>query len=125
MSDSFLTEPAGESANTAAAGALPDLLRQMVERITASGKPERIILFGSRARGDAHHTSDYDLLIIQESQEPRYRRSARLYTLLSDLPVEIEIMVYTPQEVAKWIGVEGSLVSKALREGRVLYDCTN
>jgi len=120
-----MRETLGEDADNTPQGAMPLLLREIVARITAFRKPERIILFGSRARGDAHSASDYDLLIIEESHEPRYRRSAPLYTLLADLPAEIEITVYTPQETMKWTGVEGSLVNNALRDGQVLYDGKN
>lgn len=56
-------------------------------------------MFGSQARGDARPNSDFDVLVIKESDEPRYRRSVPLYVALADLPVEVEVMVYTPDEV--------------------------
>ena len=69
------------------------LLGEIMKRIRAAVDPERIILFGSRARGEGREDSDFDLLVIKESNEPRYRRAAPLYTLLADLPVEVEVMV--------------------------------
>jgi uncharacterized protein len=48
---------------------------EMVRRIAEDFKPQRIILFGSHARGEATEDSDYDLLIIAPSSEPRRRRS--------------------------------------------------
>jgi len=98
------------------------LLAEMVARIRDAIQPDRVILFGSRARGTAHPNSDFDLLVIKESDEPRYRRSARLYTALADLPVEVEVMVYTPEEVSEWSAVPEAFVSTALREGKVLYE---
>ncbi|OFX14499.1 MAG: hypothetical protein A2Z18_05645 [Armatimonadetes bacterium RBG_16_58_9] len=98
------------------------LLDEMVRRIREAAEPERVILFGSRARRDARAESDFDLLVIGESDEPRYRRSAPLYTKMADLPVEVEIMVYTPEEVAEWQSVPQAFVTTAIREGRVLYE---
>ena len=97
------------------------LLQELTRRIRDGAHPERIILFGSRARGEARPNSDYDVLVIKESDEPRYRRTARLYTILADLPVEVEVLVYTPGEVAEWSRVPQAFVTTAMREGIVLY----
>jgi predicted nucleotidyltransferase len=99
-----------------------ELLAEMVERIRRSVDPDRIVLFGSRARGNARPDSDYDLLVVRESSEPRYRRSASLYRDLASLPVEVDIVVYTPGEVAEWRQVPQAFVSTAIREGKVLYE---
>jgi hypothetical protein len=61
-------------------------------------------------------------MVIKESSQPRYRRSAPLYTALADLPVEVEIVVYTPDEVRQWQGVEEAFATTAVREGKVLYE---
>ena len=98
------------------------LLAEIVQRVLRATAPERIVLFGSRARGDQRPGSDYDLLIIQDSEQPRYRRSAPLYAALADLPVEIDVMVYTPAEVHDWSAVAEAFVSTAIREGKLLYE---
>ena len=98
------------------------LLAEVVARIRDAVQPERVILFGSRARDEAHVESDYDFLIIKESDQPRYRRSGPLYTALADLPVEVEVVVYTPEEVQEWSAVPEAFVTTALREGLVLYE---
>jgi predicted nucleotidyltransferase len=98
------------------------LVRDIVRRIVDVAQPEKVILFGSRARGDAHPTSDYDLLVIKQSDEPRYRRSAPLYVALADLPVEVEVMVYTPQEVEEWSQVPQAFITTAVREGTMIYE---
>lgn len=100
------------------------VLTEMITRIREAADPERIVLFGSRARGTARMDSDYDFLVIKESALPRHRRAAPLYTRLADLPVEVEIVVYTPEEVSEWSGVPQAFVTTALREGRVLYERT-
>lgn len=98
------------------------LLDEMVRRIRDAMEPERVVLFGSRARGASSSSSDFDLLVIAESDQPRYRRSASLYTKLASLPVEVDVVVYTPDEVQEWSAVPQAFVSTALREGRVLYE---
>ena len=98
------------------------LLEEIVARIRRASRPQRIILFGSRARGEARPNSDYDLLVIQESDEPRYQRAAPLYTALADLPAEVEVLVYTPDEVWEWSGVPQAFVTTAIREGKLLYE---
>ncbi len=100
------------------------LLPEMVRRIVAKANPQRVVLFGSRARGNARANSDFDLLLIIESREPRYRRCASLYTALADLPAEVELVAYTPAEVKEWSAVPAAFITTALREGKVLYERT-
>ena len=52
-------------------------LDDMIQRILAVGDPQKIVLFGSRASGKAREDSDYDLLLIEPSTVPRYKRAAR------------------------------------------------
>jgi predicted nucleotidyltransferase len=99
-----------------------DLVRDIVRRIVDTAQPEKVILFGSRSRGDARPKSDFDVLVIKESDEPRHRRSAPLYAALADLPVEVEVMVYTPQEVEEWSEVPQAFVTTAVREGTTIYE---
>jgi predicted nucleotidyltransferase len=98
------------------------VLEEIVARIKEVAQPERIILFGSRAQGTARPESDFDLLVIKESDEPRYRRAAPLYTALAEVPVEIEVIVYTPDEVSEWDSVREAFVTTAVREGKILYE---
>ncbi len=98
------------------------LLEQLVSRIVAAVQPEKVILFGSRARGDAKQESDFDLLVIKDSDELRYRRAVPLYLALVGLLANVDIMVYTPQEVWEWSTVPQAFVTTAVREGKVLYE---
>lgn len=99
-----------------------DVLDEIVGRIVAAIHPIRIVLFGSRARGDAEERSDMDLLVIAESAKPRSRRAAPLYGTLSDILVPMDILVYSPGEVEEWRDVPQAFVTTALREGRTLYE---
>jgi predicted nucleotidyltransferase len=101
-----------------------DLLRKLVSRIVDATGPQKIVLFGSRAQATHRPDSDVDLLVIQESTEPRYRRAVPIYRALADLRlgVDKDIIVYTPEEVEEWSGASAAFVTTALREGKVIYE---
>jgi predicted nucleotidyltransferase len=98
------------------------LLEAMVQRLLAAGQPQKIILFGSQARGQAGRDSDYDLLVIEDSSQPRYRRAVSYRRALKDLGTSKDILVWTPREIAEWQDVPNAFITTALREGRVLYE---
>jgi predicted nucleotidyltransferase len=98
-----------------------ETLEEVVRRIRAAGSPLRIVLFGSRVRGQARPHSDLDLLIIEESPLPRYKRAARyLRALVGVFPAK-DVVVWTPEEVELWSRVPNAFITTVLREGRTLY----
>ncbi len=99
-----------------------ELLGELVARMLRAGNPEKIILFGSRARGNARHDSDIDVLVIEESSLPRYKRSAPYRRALTGLFPAKDIVVWTPQEVEEWSQVPNAFITAAMREGRTLYE---
>ncbi len=103
----------------------PDLVQQIVERIVKTCDPEKIVLFGSRARGTHRPDSDIDLLVVVDKPiEPRSHRSVPINSALSDLSlgVDKEVIVRTPEEIAEWAGASLAIETKAMREGKVLYE---
>jgi predicted nucleotidyltransferase len=104
------------------AGSVAELYGEIVRRILAVTDPEKVIVFGSRARGDHRLNSDVDVLVIQESSEPRYKRAGPLYRALAGLPVEVDVLVYTPREILEWSAVDQAFVTTAVREGLVVYE---
>ena len=82
----------------------------------------RLCCSAAGPEGDARAGSDFDVLVIKHSDEPRYRRSVPIYMALADLPVEVEVMVYTPEEVEEWNEVPQAFVTTAMREGITIYE---
>ena len=99
-----------------------DLVQDVIRRIVAAAHPEKIILFGSRARGDARLDSDLDILVIQESEEAGDRRDAALYLALAGLNAPVDVIAYTPAEVREWSAVPQAFITTAVREGKVVYE---
>lgn len=101
------------------------LLRQMVETIVNEVAPETIILFGSRARGDARVDSDVDLLVVETEpfspQRSRRKEAARLYMALRGLAVSKDILLYSREEFEHFKNSPHHVVGRAYREGRVLH----
>jgi len=98
------------------------LLQTVVDRITEAIHPQRIILFGSWARGERSSHSDIDLLIVQESDIPRPQRYAQVRRLFWGMKLPMDILVYTPEEFARYQSVPGSFTHTVAREGKVLYE---
>ncbi len=96
----------------------------MVNRIVARFQPSRILLFGSRARGTDNRWSDVDLLVVMEEVTDKRRAAVEMRRTLSDLPVSKDIIVTTPEEIARRGHLVGSVLRAALREGKVVYDRT-
>ena len=98
-----------------------EIPEEVVRRILAEGSPLKIVLFGSQARGEAGPASDLDVLIVEDSNLPRYKRASRyLRALVGVFPAK-DVVVWTPQEVEAWSEVPNAFVTTALREGKTLY----
>jgi len=99
-----------------------DFLDRVTQRLVSALKPEQIILFGSYAYGEPREDSDIDLLVIvSESDEPRYRRARKAHRALRGMGIPKDILVMTRAEVEHQGSVSNSLVSQALDQGKVLY----
>lgn len=82
----------------------------------------RVVLFGSRARGDSHAHSDVDLLVIEPSVDDPIAESVRLRSVLNGLKVPIDVLVFGQEDAQRRSSVRGTVVERALREGRILID---
>ena len=93
---------------------------EAIVRILLPYEPERIILFGSRARGTADEYSDYDLVVIKRTDRPFLDRLRDMVPYLVEFDRPAEILVYTPEEFER-MGQTG-LGWIVRREGIVLYE---
>lgn len=89
-------------------------------RLLRRYEPERIILFGSRARGDADEYSDYDVIVIKSTNRPFLERLQDMVPYLVEFDRAAEILVYTPEEFER-MGETG-LGWIVQQEGVVLYE---
>lgn len=96
----------------------------MVERLVAALPVERIVLFGSYARGDYHEGSDVDLLIVVTHAGDIFERSREALTALAGCAgtLDVEPHVYTAEEYRRLRNKGNPLITRAEREGRVLYE---
>jgi predicted nucleotidyltransferase len=96
---------------------IENVARRIGERVNATA----VILFGSYARNQPGKHSDVDLLVIAESDLPRYKRSRELHLMFKPYPFPMDILVYTPREVEEESQFELSFISTVMREGKKLY----
>ena len=101
-----------------------DLIQKITEIIINEYKPDKVILFGSRARGDDRPDSDIDILIVSDEEKnlPRYKRGLQVRVKLSGIQIPKDILFYTHEDFSKWQNVRQSFVSTVIREGVVLYE---
>ena len=103
-----------------------ELLDQMVRAIVEAVDPEQVILFGSRARGDAREESDVDLVVVESEPfgKTRSRRleAACVYEALADFDTLTDVLLYSRDEVQHRRNSANHILARALREGTVLYD---
>jgi predicted nucleotidyltransferase len=99
---------------------LQEKLATIIKQISAYN-PQRVILFGSFARGDHHAMSDADLLIVKETDTPFLDRIAEVLSMC-DYDIPVEPLVYTPRELEQMQREGNSFVEAVLREGIVVYE---
>jgi uncharacterized protein len=99
-----------------------DYIQIMAERIIQDYDPVKIILFGSHARGEAGPESDIDLLVVLPEIANKRQAAVAIRRILTDLPVPKDIVVTTPEEIARRGDLVGTVLRPALREGKVLYE---
>ena len=99
----------------------------MIERagralIDAAPAPAKVILFGSYARSDADEGSDFDFLVIEEEVQDRLTEAVGLRRALGDFDVPVDLIVMDAALAERRAKVPGTMVDRALREGRVVAE---
>ena len=98
-----------------------DAIERIRQRLSARFDIESIVLFGSRARGDAKEESDFDVLVVANSDVPFIERQGLAMLQLGRKGFAVDLLVYTPEEAERASAITGSAIYWARREGRVMY----
>ena len=93
----------------------------MTNRIIRRFNPERIILFGSHARGEADPDSDVDLLVVMPVEGSKREQQLEVRMALPNLGIPVDVIVTRPEDFAWRKDVVGTIEWPAAHEGKVLY----
>jgi uncharacterized protein len=106
------------------ASTLPNkkLLEEVTRRIVASVGPQRVLLFGSAARGQMRKDSDLDMLVVMRKSVHRRQTAQKIYRNLHGTGIAVDIVVATEKDLEEYGGRAGTILKSALQEGRVLYE---
>jgi len=87
-------------------------------------KPDKIILFGSIARGDFSEESDIDIAVVSDIEKdlPRVKRGLKVRFLLAKIELPIDILFFTHEELKRWINIPQSFSATLVREGKKIYE---
>jgi predicted nucleotidyltransferase len=101
---------------------IQETLDEIVARIVRGFHPDKIILFGSHARGTTDAHSDVDLLIVMPVTDTRRRLATEIDLSLVGIDLPADVIVVTPEEVERNKDRIGTIIRPAIREGKVLYE---
>lgn len=97
------------------------ILDEIVRRVVAVAHPDRIILFGSAARGQMGPDSDLDLLVVKSGVPHRRRLAQAIHRNLFGVGMPVDIIVVTPEDIQAFQDKVGTIIGPALKEGKLLY----
>jgi uncharacterized protein len=97
-----------------------EVLQDIVRRVIEVANPERIIMFGSAARGDMGKNSDIDLLVVKSGVHRRHL-TARIYRQLIGAGHSVDLLLVTPEDIERYGNSPALVIRDALSSGKVLY----
>lgn len=97
------------------------LEEEIVKRIADHIRPEKIILFGSRAQGKASPESDIDLLIVYTGPKSKREVKLAVHSLFEHPDFSMDVFVLTPQELERQKGIANTLAREVTETGVVYY----
>ncbi len=101
------------------------VLQRLVDAIVAGTQPRRVILFGSRARGDAKDDSDYDFVVELDTPLPYNEAVATVFAAIAQQHAFVDVIVRKPGEIERRQNDPGYIEWDVAREGVVLFDASS
>ena len=99
-----------------------DILDEIIRRVSRVVHPRRIMLFGSAVRGQMGPDSDLDLLVIVRGPVHRRALAQEIYSNLHGIPMPVDVVVATEEDIERYGDRVGTILRPALREGEIIYE---
>ena len=100
----------------------PCEIETLVRRIVTRIRPDKVIVFGSYAKGTPTSRSDLDIFVIKETALPMASRANDLQPLISNILIGVDVHVYTPEEVEEYGKEAFSFVNSVLKSGKTVFE---
>jgi predicted nucleotidyltransferase len=99
-----------------------ETIKRLTELLVKAANPNRIIMFGSQARGEAGEYSDFDVMVVEDGVSDRVGEMVRLNRLLRSLDIPVDLLVVSAEKFNYWCDTPGNVYFEAATEGEVLYE---
>ena len=97
-------------------------IARAVDVLCRAARPQRIILFGSYARGRPTDQSDVDFLVVEDEVSDVAGEMVRLRRLLSPMRIPVDVLVVSREQFDEWSDTPGNVLHEAAAEGKVIYE---
>ena len=101
---------------------MPNEIDNLVRWIVARIQPQKVLIFGSYAKGTATIKSDLDIFVIKETELPLANRADDLKPMLSHALIPVDVHIYTPEEVEEYGREQFSFVNSILKSGKTVFE---
>ncbi len=97
-------------------------IKQVIEKLIETAKPQKIYLFGSYARGDAREKSDLDFLVVERKLSSQRKEMVRLHDAIRSMRLPVDILVTVESHFNEWSEIPGTVINRAITEGKLCYE---
>ena len=97
-------------------------IKQIIEKLIETAKPQKIYLFGSYARGDAREKSDLDFLVVERKLKSQRKEMVRLHDAIRSMRLPVDILVAGESYFNEWSEIPGTVIHRAITEGKLCYE---
>jgi predicted nucleotidyltransferase len=101
---------------------MEERLKEIIRRVVEEIDPNKIILFGSRAKGENKNGSDYDICVLKKGVKHRRKMAQRIYRKLFGIGVSVDVIVETPERFDELKNKWFLIYSEIAKFGRVAYE---